>query len=201
MQNAITVLTDHPWQEYLFWWAQSLLLIAVVAGAWIAFVQLRVVANQARATLLLELDRRFESDEMAEARSKLRQIRDEAMACARAANRRVNDGALLELMKPECARIVGQLRNGNKANKATYAKLLSFLGFFETVGSMVARQYVTADEINRLLRASILDLDLYFGVHITERRQEPGAAADLFEETLELIKTIRALPPSVRAAQ
>jgi len=183
-------LIEHPTSEYIFWWSQSLLLVLAAIGAGIAFFQLRTIGNQARATLLLELDRRFESTKLSDARSILRQIREEAMAAARKVKQNANDAALLELMKPECALIISRLR---RENPPTYAKLLNYLGFFETVGVMVARGYVTLGEISWLLRAAILDIEIYFGDHITERRSEPGNTGALFQQTLDLIEKARPL--------
>lgn len=181
----------HPISEYFFWWSQTILLGVAIAAAIIAFVELRTLGRQAKATLLLELDRRFEGPELSIARRILAQIRDQAATTVGLANPLASENARMQLMKPECGRIMSDTRANDPK---TYSRVMSVLGFFETVGLMVDQEYVALSEINELFRGPILAIDLLFGDHISERERETGVPTGLYTHARKLAAQVGALP-------
>jgi len=70
----------HDKLEALYFWSQIALAFIVLVSSAIAIIQLWMIKRQSKATLLLELDRRWDSVEIFEARIVVSQERDKIAA-------------------------------------------------------------------------------------------------------------------------
>src|ERR1700722_175719 len=187
MDGYFTII-EHPRSEYVFWWSQAALFVVLLVGVVIAYFELRTLSRQAKATLLLELDRRFEGPELSAVRRALQGIRDGAVIAVGQAHPAAGDGERATQIRAECLRVITDMRTHPPDN---YSQLLSFMGFFETVGLMVRRRYVVIEEIDELFRGPILAIDLHFRDHIAQREQETGVPVGLYRHALNLADQVR----------
>lgn len=179
---------EHPWTEYIFWWSQICLFVVATIGVIIAFVQLSTIASHAKATFLLELDRRFEGPELQAARRTMHQMREHSATLASQQHPQGGDAQRLSFMRQRCTQTIEEMR---RQDPRGYSRLMRVLGFFETVGVMVKRNYIALDEIDRLFRGPILDIDMFFRDHIEQRGRETGVPDGLYEHALYLVSEVR----------
>jgi hypothetical protein len=191
------MVIDHEWLEYASWIAQIIVAVialaaAIVAGiaAFVAWQQLGEMTNYRRqrlkianATLLMELDHRFDSGELAEARKLIMKIAEEIGVAISTARPLVNDQEKLQRIIDEWTRRLADMR-ANDGDK--YSLLLRLGGFFETVGMMVKREYVSKDDALGLFMGPIVMFGRNFKPHIEERQKEAGVPAGMFEHALYL---------------
>ena len=64
------------------------------------------------------------------------------------------------------------------------------VNFFEIVGQMVSRKYVSIDDIDGIFRGPILDIEMAFTKHIHERQNEKGVPQGLYANALSLFDRI-----------
>ena len=160
----------------------------------------------ARATLILEIDERFESAEMLESRIAIRALRNRAVREAEAALR---DGANLgeisdktnELFSGYVTKLWREFRTADakepalEATKpedqladvagAQYSRLTLLLGWMETLGRLTEQNLIPADDMFELYDAVFIQVYGMFERHIADRRTEPPHPNDRWLEKAE----------------
>ena len=187
--------------EVIFFAAQTAILGVAVAALIYARGQVEEARElrsaqlqQARATFLLELDSRWESDRIRQAASLFARMRREEIQKAGK-----NDPHLNDEQKRHYAAItfndqLNIIRSSTELQDLEkYRSLIGLAGFVETMGVMVKRGYVPAEDINELLGGPVLDFGTFFARHINERQNETGVLKGLFENALDLVERIKQL--------
>jgi hypothetical protein len=183
---------DHPGLEVAFWIAQTLVAVLAIFALGYAAVQIdeagglrRASLLQARGTFLLQLDERWDSPEMSHSWLAFHKLRTEAITEVSQGGGNLSDTAKVQRA---AALFPEKLRNLRTNKPEEYAKLITvLLGFCETVGVMVKKEYVLAEDVYDLLAGPILDIGIYCKAHIKERQDEMGVLKGLFEHALYLI--------------
>ncbi len=135
------------------------------------------------ATFLLELERRWSSGELLEAREIFRKIWDNLSESIGTDNPRSDDTERLAQLGKEFPRVLRELR---AKEQDKYHKLMRICGFFEIVGVMVKNEHVPLNYVNQFLRGAIVILDICFRQHIEELQKETGRPPGLYEHALYL---------------
>jgi hypothetical protein len=190
MEDALPIVIHHPWQEVASWWSQIIVAIVVFATAIFTAIQVRMLADAqrqeyklARAQFLLELDKKWDSTEMWEARTVFTQM----VADTTSLVGRQNPMAREEERHTECQRVFAEtLATMRTNNYRDYRMLLRMCGFFETAGLMVKKRYASPNDIMALFRGPIIEIDMCFRKHIDDRAREMGVPNGLFENALFL---------------
>lgn len=121
----------------------------------------------------------FESAHFAEARYKFQVFRREAEAAleAKGSFKHLPENDKKEALKDECAMRLAVLR---EKDPGRYVAIFNLVGFLETVGMMVERNYIPFDDIYDLYAGAILLTDDVLGQHIVKRSEEPGMPAGFY---------------------
>jgi hypothetical protein len=182
----------HPWLEWVSWGAQILLFAVAVVAAAFGRRQLREMTDYreqrlriANAQLLMDLDNRWDSKDMHESRMLFNKVRDDINETVGAANPKAKDNERERKIEDAWVEKLAAMRVNDAAN---YGKLMAICSFFETVGLMVKREYIQADDVLELLLGPIMNIEKCFGGHIKALEKEMGVLAGLYEHALNLSK-------------
>ena len=154
------------------------LVVVGLSALGVAWYQLRAVARQTRAGVLLELDERWESGEVLALRRKLEALIQEVQTDA--ARERVTVAELF----PD------RLRRLREEAPERYWELFRLCGFFETVAYVSRARYISVSDLEGLLAASIRETGKLFRQHILERQNAPDGIPDLMEHFVWLVDEI-----------
>lgn len=171
--------------EVASWIAQLVIATTALVAAFFGGVQLLTMRRVSQASLLLELDARFDSAEFREARNQFATMRQNVKETVAKQNPMSNDGHKQDLISKQWAKTLSSLRT---ENEDTYLKLIGWLGFFETMGMMVSKKYLSEADVFDLFRGPLVDAYSSFHLHIAERQKETGVPNGLFEHALKLGK-------------
>jgi biopolymer transport protein ExbB/TolQ len=160
----------------------------------------------ARATIILEIDRRFEDAEMLGSRIAIRALRNRAIREAEANLRDgVNQAEISdkadELFSGYVTKLWRSFRTADSSEPALdatkaedrlsdvagaqYSQLTRLLGWMETVGRLTEQNLVPAEDMFALYDAVFLQVYGLFESHIADRRSEPPNPNDLWLEKAE----------------
>ncbi len=139
--------------------------------------------KQAKASFLLELDRRFEGEQMFKTREALLELRDTLTIKISGTHQLLDDQHRTEKLKIEFHEELEKLRTSSRPK---YTTLMRFCGFFETVGLMVKLGYVGLEDMIELFKGPILAIDTCYRLHISERQKEMGVPVGLYKHALFL---------------
>jgi hypothetical protein len=185
----IEVVSRAHWLEIASWICQIILTFLAIAAAIFTYIQIQQIREDSaqqlkisHANLLMDIDHRWDH-EMKEARNTLALIADDIQRWVKSRHPGLEGADLNTEIQSEWRRTLnGMRRRGSPA----YLDAISICGFFETVGLMVRKNYVSADDVVELLGVSILNLDFYLRPHIEERAKEEGVPEGFFEHALHL---------------
>jgi hypothetical protein len=172
--------------EQASWIATVIACAVAVLAALFAGGQLVDVRRASQATLLLELDARFDSEELRDAREVFAKFREDINKAISTLNPSSNDVHKEHLVREEWKKILAEMRTQDQDN---YIKLIGYIGFFETVGLMVQRRYISKKDVFSLFKGPLIDLGRSFRLHIEERSNEMGVPAGMFEHALSLSRS------------
>ena len=144
--------------EFLFFVAQTAIsIIAIIALLYAraqvaeAKINTTIIAQQAQANSLLSLEQRWNSDQVREARKCLvglaSQLRQEVFK----EHNHLNDDAAMQKVQSRFTDELSKLMKEDLTGR--YVVVLRVFGFFETVGLLVRRGYVSIEDIDLLSRA------------------------------------------------
>lgn len=160
---------NSPALEIIYWIAGVGVFAVALVGAILTVRQLKAIKRQAQATFLFELDKMWESQEFAEARTRFEKLRKDAEDEVRNLHPSLDAGSReREIQKTVSATLEG-LRHSNMAE---YVFIMKLCGFYETAGMLVKRQYVDFADIYGLYGGSILRLYSTAEIHINKRAEE-----------------------------
>ncbi len=168
--------------------ATDLAGVAALLLALITFIGLLITRRQNRATVLFEMDRRWNCSEMLEARQLVRNLRDDLIELVASKHAHLDDAHKADRLSIEFAVALAEMR---KQNRDSYALALRYCGFFETVGLMARRRYISLDDIDDLFHGPIMAIDECFRAHIAQRQSETGVSPGMFENALYLADLVK----------
>jgi hypothetical protein len=177
--------------------AWATIFVAVVATVSLVYAAVQAhhvrIANeqsskQARATFLLELDARFEGDDLSEARKLYNTTLDSLDKEIAAKNHRLDGPARHEKLAEAMADCLNEWQ---ASSPKSYGRMRQYLGFFETVGLMVRQKYIKIDDVDFLFRGPILDLNKGLQQHIDWRQQKEDVPNGMYENALYLLKEVQ----------
>ena len=136
--------------------------------------------RQARVGTVLEIDRLWQSIDLAVCRAAVQTLRRDVQKYIKHndALRHLPEDMKISTLRDECSRRLYAMRDNDRER---YLAVLNLLGFFETVGMFVEKGYVPADDIIDLYGSSLLCADDVLGMHLQKRAEEPGMPAGYFK--------------------
>jgi hypothetical protein len=186
--GGVYINPEHTWLEVASWIAQLIIAALAVVGAFFAWRQLGEMSDYrqqrlriANATLLLELDHRFDSDTLGDARDTFASMREGINKHVSENNLHDNEEEKLRKVKAEWSARLKKMRNDNDEK---YSQLILLGGFFETVGVMVKKNYVAPADALALFGGPIIHFGRGFSLHINERQNEANVPSGLLEHVL-----------------
>lgn len=171
------------WLQIVAWFAQILVLGALAVAAWNARLQIRQSTKATNARLMLDLDMRWDSPDMQETRRLFGDTNSDLVAIVSNDFPQANDAAREQKVREKWTE---HLRNLREQDVQNYTKLMSMCGFFETVGLMVKKNYVSKSDMLDLFEGPIVAIGRCYGGHIEERSKEMGVPKGLYEHALEI---------------
>lgn|GEM_PF-4026336 len=185
---------DHPLLEQLSWVAQVFLALAACVGIFFGVRQLKDLKEQGelrikqmemqnkqlqssnlqmKATFLFELDKMFESEPVAKARTSFVTLWKEVEDHVKNTHPHQETPAREASISEEFSKRLYDLREGNLE---AYTRLMTLCGFFETAGMLVHRGYTNKADIEGLYDGSIHHIYTAMKRHIQRRQEEmpPG---------------------------
>lgn len=191
LQQLLAGLEPH-WLEYLYWSAGIIVAGLAAFALYYANEQICAARDNTKAIFLVELDGRWEGREMREGRTKWRELRTRIYEEVENNHGHLNT----DQKQAKCAEVCSiELYKMLKDNPKDYTDILSILGFFETIGYVVDRGFISGEEIAELYGDSIQEFDRLCSNHIEkrreERRNETGKPTDLYEHARNLIFNTR----------
>jgi len=191
LDNILIVAGPHS-LEILAWIALIVTAITAVYAMFYARHQIQAARDNTKAIFLADLDRRWEGAEMKEARSKWRVLRNEIIVQVDKNHAHLNPGEKLKKRGQTCAsKLHGMLINDVEG----YTHIISILGFYETIGYLIFREFLTVEDIVELYGDSIREYDTLCFDHIEKRRRDreadTGVPTDLYEHARNLILETR----------
>jgi len=186
MSIVVRIVDDPEFWEQASWIASVIGCFIAVCAAGFAATQLIDVRRASQATLLLELDARFDSSEMKDARELFAKLRDDITVTVSAKNSSAKDSVKEQLVCEEWKKVLSEMRSQDQDN---YLMLIGYIGFFETVGLMVNRKYIANADVMSLFKGPLIDIGRSFRLHIEDRLKEMGVSEGMFEHALSLSKS------------
>jgi hypothetical protein len=178
------------WFEFIFQISQIVLTVIAAIASVFAYFQVRE-ARKSRdaqlklmnATLLMELDHRWDAEEMREGRKLIYKTMENIKRQIIKNNQNISHQDQ-KIMEKEYW--IAKLQSFRNRNIDDYTKIMRICGFFETVGVMVQQKYISPNDVISLFKGPILLLDHCFRGHIEARTKEQGVPAGLYEYALKL---------------
>jgi hypothetical protein len=190
--SMLDFLTDRGIVELSFWWAGVAMPFATVLAILYARKQLTVIANQAQATLLLDLVEKWNSEKMHESKSSFTETESKVKSDIYSQHHGLSDKEVMNKLKERFRGVIDDLE---KTDIQKYFTMMRMMSFFETVGKLVRRRYVALDDVDGLFRGPILDVGVAWVLHIKDKQKEKGVPPGLYENALFLISEIEKICP------
>lgn len=142
---------------------------------------------QSRATVLLTLDQRWESEPLLTSRTLLFHLENSVLeeAAAQWLGRSIAD-----LRRLSAPLFTARLEDMEERDTAKYLRLFQICGFFETVGYVVKANYITLTDVSELFSVSIRTTAVVFRHYIQELIDARGADKMLFYNLRWLISEL-----------
>jgi hypothetical protein len=185
--------TNRAIAEILFFWAGVVMPIATVLVILYARAQVKTIAKQAQATLLLDLLDKWNSEEMKKAKVIYLTIVPDIKVAKFQEHANLNDQDSMNKLKDHFKTIIDKLFNEDRLGD--YVTLMQMMNFFESIGMLVKNKYIPFADMDALFRGPIIDASRLFVLHVEGRQNEKGAAPGLYENALFLFsKTEKSCP-------
>ena len=158
----------------------------VVAG--IAVVQFWRTVRQNRATILLNMDARWNDKSMLEARSALTELMREIDEAAQEQSRGVTASRIKEKSEEIFAERLEKIHDDDLDR---YNKLKRVCGFFEMAGYLARNRYIPRKDVINLFGGAILSAGRTFSQHIENLQSRPGDTGKVWEHMIWLVVKTR----------
>ena len=181
--NAVVAAGPHG-LEITAWAATIVLAVTAALGLGYTARLLYLADLQRRASVLLDLDNRWDSSGMIAARLEMVKLMAEIDAEAERDFEHLTPAEIKERSRDMFAQ---RLADMDRKGDATYPTLTNMLSFFETVGYVAKRGYLPTRDVIDLFGSAILSTDRVFGRHIAKRQALPATTGRVYEYTVWLI--------------
>lgn len=181
--EPIEVIVHHPWLEVASWVCQIVLAAVAVIGAIFGYRTINDATKARHARLIMDLDHRWDSGEIRKARAFFGNLREDITKEISQKFPLDSDKVKLRKAKAEWTKQLAALR---KADPANYRLLITICGFFESVGMMVKRDYISKEDALGLFAGSIVQIDRFMRPHLEARAKEMGVPKGFLEHALYL---------------
>ncbi|MDA0997537.1 MAG: hypothetical protein O2944_04935 [Proteobacteria bacterium] len=142
--------------ETWYWLSQIFLAMVVLVTAFIARQQLDLIAKQSRATLLLDLDKRWEGAELTCAREVFFKVQEEVKKKIELeGGDKAKDESIEVTRQNHQVAFANHFDHMRKENQKDYQHIMNIWGFLETLGYLYTSKYLSAGEIDKLLGYTI----------------------------------------------
>lgn len=169
--------------------ATIVVAVAAVYALKVAIAQMSVSRENTKASFLMELDTRWEGADMREARSKWGTIRDGIETDISRSQPNLTGDALTRRKLARCIEVMEDLFEEDPDG---HSEIIKIIGFFETLGYMKTKGYISAHELADLYGESIIEFDNLFREYLEKRIDAANSDMDgkskLFEHTIDLIE-------------
>lgn len=192
MHDFLTTREVREIAEPLFWWAGVALPIVTVGAILLARAQLVVIANQAQATLLLDLVDKWNSTKMYESRVAFNEVDLTAKNYIDTKHAGMPDKEIKKKLKEHFVVVMADLV---ETNNRKYSIMLEMMSFFEIVGLLVKRKYVRLSDIDGHFRGTILAIGVAYVLHINDEQRKKRYPPGYYEHALFLILEIEKICP------
>ena len=159
----------------------ALMAIGLIYVAW---KQLGEIKGSSKAEVLKQLDARFSTPPMTDAKDEARRIFAEIYE-------RHKDKGEAERELNAITDFTNYLAELKKANDKRYFMLIDICAFFETVAYVAYKKYVSLDDIYELFGGSILTSGKFFEAHIKDLQAGPPPDPKLYENFIWLLDQVR----------
>ncbi|MGE0094488.1 MAG: hypothetical protein AB7M05_20900 [Alphaproteobacteria bacterium] len=183
--------------EEWYWISQIVLTGIVFVTAIGAICQLRMLSRQSRATFLMGLDTRWESEHLTVARKTILEYREKVREIIRLEHSEKSQKEKQEIYKNLFKTLLSDLK---KEKRDDWECFMTLGRFFESLGHLTKNKYLKVEEVDSLLGYSVLQFEDMCAAHIQEWEREEnakmGIQTELFKNALELARSIRAISKS-----
>jgi hypothetical protein len=142
---------------------------------------------QSRATVLLALDQRWESEPLLTSRTLLFHFEKSVLQESSA---QWPDRSIADLRRLSAPLFASRLEDMEEQDTAKYLRLFQICGFFETVGYVTKANYITLTDVSELFSVSIYSTAVVFRHYIQDLLDVRGADPMLFRNLRWLIAEI-----------
>jgi hypothetical protein len=185
--------TDREIAELSFWWAGVAMPLVTFGVILYARAQLTVIANQAQATLLLNLVDKWNSEAMLESRKLFRMKQSETKEFIFSQHVKLNDQESKTKLNERFNVVIDDLYKNDLLGD--YTVLMRMMNFIETIGLLVGKGYISVADVDGLFRGPICQCVAAFKSHITSRQKEKDVTPGLCENALSLFRKIEEICP------
>lgn len=140
-----------------------------------------------RASILLALDGRFNSEPMQKARTEMGSLHDEVIREAHIRWAAFDEG---EIRRRSLDLYAEKLQTIREEDRPRYVILLNACSFFETVGYVTKSKYVPLEDVLKLFSASVTLGGAIFGAHL-EKLRDSSLDRSIYENFSWLITEAR----------
>lgn len=154
--------------EVMYWLSQMGMAGVILVTAIFAYFQVEAIRRQSHASLLTELDKRWEND-LAVARTVTRHHRAQAESIIKEKYAQSPAEEKRRLYLTISSQILDDLQTSDLDR---YGEFLKVWGFFETLGHLVRRQYLTLDEVDSVFGLVVLHAVDMASEHLQKRAAE-----------------------------
>jgi len=192
-------MTPH-WLQIISWVAN--VCLAGIAGYAVIFARQQVLAAReanvnaikyGEVNLLIDLDKRWESQEMHESREIIRKMRRSVREQITSEYEHLNEESKHQKRKELYCEVLFELRENGFDE---YQHFMRVWGFLETVGYCVKAKHLSLNDIDEIFGAVVLQIDEVSHLHIRERdeklTQDIGKPAQLYENMLNIARELGA---------
>lgn len=173
----------HRFINTLYLWSGVILLFIAFFGIRGTRRQIEISAQQSKANILLDLDKRWEGEELKTAR-KNRFTLEKSIKY------------IIEKSKPYSKNVdietiyLLAIKNFSSSKYENYMEMMDLCGFFETVGYIVEKKYLDFDDIYQLYGPAIVQSGDFFRVYL-ESEQNIRGSEEYYCYFLRLYKRAR----------
>lgn len=166
-------------------WLQATAWAAAVIIAIVGVLEIRNRSQQARAEFLLELHVQWQ--QLTASRDAFNTLKSEVSDAVEQANPGLGEAALQEKKRNAYE---PKLNTIYKGEQKRYRLLMKLFSFFENMGYMVKRNYISEADVIALYKGPILDMGVVLSRHIAWRQSAANISSGLYENLLDLVERV-----------
>ncbi len=178
--------------EFSSWIATVVLAAVAVCALEFAKGQTNAAEKAAKGVFIIDIDKRWESEDMMSTRAEWRRFREEIAKHVADNFAELSDR---DKQNKQSEVAAAALHRMHLEDTDRYVHISKLLGFFETTGYTISKGYLHSDDVSDLYGEAILDFDRLCWSHIEKRREDQtkrtGVPTKLWEHARNLILNTR----------